>query len=71
MEEEEMKDMIERAEVVAYLRKLAGHAERGMSEGFRKRHPDMRSQAHMLLAAGLYAAANQIEEGKIDQKRWS
>ena len=66
-----MKEMIERAEVVAYLRKLAGHAERGMSEGFRQRHPDMKDAAHMLLAAGLYAAAMQIEKGKIDEKRWS
>jgi len=66
-----MEKMIERAEVVAYLRKLAGHAERGMSEGFRGRHPDMDERAHMLLAAGLMAAAKQIAEGKIDEKRWS
>lgn len=66
-----MKEMIERAEVVAYLRRLAGHAARGMSEGFRERQPQINDHAATLLAAGLYAAANQIEEGKIDQKRWS
>lgn len=66
-----MKELIERAEVVAYLRKLAGFAETGMSDGFRKRQPQINDHATMLLAAGLMAAAKQIEEGRMDSQRWS
>jgi hypothetical protein len=66
-----MKDMIERAEVVAYLRALGVHARKGMSDGFRARKPEFDDQATKLLAAGLLAAADQIEDGRIDKQRWS
>ena len=66
-----MEDMIERTEVVAYLRHLAGYAEKGMSQGFRERHDDLDRPAMALLAAGLLAAADQIESRKIDTKRWA
>lgn len=66
-----MKEFIERAEVVAYLRELADHCAKGMSAGFRKRQPFIDDTAVTMLAAGLMAAANQIEKGKIDTKRWS
>lgn len=59
-------EMIERAQVVGYLRFLARHTMTDTPPDFLARHPELGAGATRLLASGLSSAARQVEDGTID-----
>ena len=66
-----MNAVLERKQVVGYLRFLAKSSLAEIPKEFLERNPEINDASVRLMASGLMSAAAQIEEGIIDMADFS